>query len=675
MRLGLVSTVLLLAGCAFDPGALGPSACQGNGDCAPDEECAASACVRRGCAVTADCGTAQEFACLRGGCYAVTCSDGCGPHSQCGTDGYCWPRACSPTREGPPGDPSCSDGVDNDCDGLTDEDDPGCVACQVDADCDDGKQCNGRETCVDGHCVPGVAVVCTQPGTTCAQAICDDHTPAGAPCVVVPADDGSPCDDGDKCTDGDVCTGGACAGTPRGCDDDVACTDDACDPSTGACVNTPDDAHCSAGEVCRPACFPGVRGCGVAPTAIALTCPSPIHGAAGGVCEVDLGVAGQAACLSCTATASAVVPFFSDFDDGSGACALDGWTFAPTSACRDTDSTWCLAPPATLPDAPALMADQQYCAAGEWVVTRRLDASALGEVFVCLRAADAGATAADFLRLEADPTGAGAWVQLYQDVAGPAPGLDDEWRRTCVQLPAAAAHQPAVGLRLTLHSSAAGHRVYAKDVFALAQNDACADTTTLFASRFDGCLKTGWSATGAPVCPGFTGDALEAAGGSFTITRFVDTRGVAGDLLLRFDVATSSATAAEAVAVEISTVANVWQPVFAQNGPLRADPQPGSFLVDLGAVDPRARGNPSLGVRVSASSSAAGRLVDLDNVRLLAVASTCPTEGVTVAAPADRGGGQYDVAVSAAAVQPVQIQCAWDDEAALRASAPVELWP
>jgi hypothetical protein len=46
--------------------------------------------------------------------------------------------------EGPPGDPTCSDGIDNDGDGLTDEDDP---------DCQDGPGTEGppgHPTCSDG---------------------------------------------------------------------------------------------------------------------------------------------------------------------------------------------------------------------------------------------------------------------------------------------------------------------------------------------------------------------------------------------------------------------------------------------------------------------------------------------------------------------------------------------
>ncbi|MCH8968697.1 MAG: hypothetical protein IIA66_06235 [Planctomycetes bacterium] len=61
--------------------------------------------------------------------------------------------------------------------------------------------------------------------------------------------DGVPCDDGDPCTgnpgpDGDVWMDGVCGGPPVDCDDGNVCTDDFCDPSSGECVNQPNDNPC-----------------------------------------------------------------------------------------------------------------------------------------------------------------------------------------------------------------------------------------------------------------------------------------------------------------------------------------------------------------------------------------------------------------------------------------------
>ncbi len=85
------------------------------------------------------------------------------------------------------GDLMCSDTVDNDCDGSTDDLDPGCAACTVDADCDDGNPCTD-DTCLGSDCVYDNNIVA--------------------------------CDDGNICTSNDLCSGGICAGTPFALDGD-----------------------------------------------------------------------------------------------------------------------------------------------------------------------------------------------------------------------------------------------------------------------------------------------------------------------------------------------------------------------------------------------------------------------------------------------------------------------
>ncbi len=73
------------------------------------------------------------------------------------------------------------------------------------------------------------------------------------------------CDDGDLCT-ADNCVNSFCANDPITCDDGVDCTVDSCDPGTGACSNTADDTLCidddlcNGAESCNPAsgCVQGV---------------------------------------------------------------------------------------------------------------------------------------------------------------------------------------------------------------------------------------------------------------------------------------------------------------------------------------------------------------------------------------------------------------------------------
>ena len=83
---------------------------------------------------------------------------------------YACGSSCNPVPEGPFGDATCGDGIDNDCDGLTDADDPDCQ--------DTGGACSGimdRNTCRihagcewqggknNGMCVDVVACIPTAP--------------------------------------------------------------------------------------------------------------------------------------------------------------------------------------------------------------------------------------------------------------------------------------------------------------------------------------------------------------------------------------------------------------------------------------------------------------------------------------------------------------------------------
>ncbi|MGW8181084.1 MAG: putative metal-binding motif-containing protein, partial [bacterium] len=89
--------------------------------------------------------------------------------------------------EGPYGDDTCSDTLDNDCDGDIDDLDTGCIPCSTPADCDDSN------SCTDDSCIAGVC----------------EYT-----------NDSDPCDDGDPCTTDDVCSDGVCTGTPFPLDED-----------------------------------------------------------------------------------------------------------------------------------------------------------------------------------------------------------------------------------------------------------------------------------------------------------------------------------------------------------------------------------------------------------------------------------------------------------------------
>jgi len=207
-------------------------------------------------------------------------------------------------------DEGCLDGVDNDCDGLTDCLDPACaalpscteMACGNGQD-DDGDgltdcrdpNCDGVGVCFEADCTNGLddeddgRVDCGDPD--CADQACSDQTvcttddrcvpdPAGTEgalaCVGTPVacSDPDPCTDDlcdpelgctyppKTCADGLACTidsceagSGACLHEPVDCDDGLKCTIDACDPTTGTCLNTPvacADATACTDDACNP---------------------------------------------------------------------------------------------------------------------------------------------------------------------------------------------------------------------------------------------------------------------------------------------------------------------------------------------------------------------------------------------------------------------------------------
>ncbi len=108
-----------------------------------------------------------------------------------------------------PDEETC-DGLDNDCDGVTD-----------DVACDDGNDCTADACDADTGCTHDTLT-------------------------------GTSCNDGDVCSLADHCEAGICAGTTIDCDDNNPCTTDACDP-TGGCMYSFNTAACDDGDPCTVA--------------------------------------------------------------------------------------------------------------------------------------------------------------------------------------------------------------------------------------------------------------------------------------------------------------------------------------------------------------------------------------------------------------------------------------
>jgi len=106
--------------------------------------------------------------------------------------------------EAPWNDPMCTDGLDNDCDTLTDINDNGCQQCTLPADCDDANPCT-NDDCVGSLCQYTYNTI--------------------------------PCEDADPCTTNDTCSAGVCTGGPPLDGDSDGYVSDAC-PGGDDCLDS-----------------------------------------------------------------------------------------------------------------------------------------------------------------------------------------------------------------------------------------------------------------------------------------------------------------------------------------------------------------------------------------------------------------------------------------------------
>src|SRR5206468_41328 len=103
--------------------------------------------------------------------------------------------------------PDCDDHnvcTDDRCDATA-----GCVHVDNIASCDDGNACTQGDTCHDGTCTAGAPIVCAAADQCHAVGTCN---PATGVCANPPKANGTICSDGNACTQTDTCQNGTCTG-------------------------------------------------------------------------------------------------------------------------------------------------------------------------------------------------------------------------------------------------------------------------------------------------------------------------------------------------------------------------------------------------------------------------------------------------------------------------------
>ena len=106
------------------------------------------------------------------------------------------------------------------------------TACTKASECDDGKKCNGAETCSAGACEAGKPMACASTDP-CTEATCDDKT---GKCTKTARPEGETCDDGTFCTANEICVKGKCKGWGRCNIRDNPCVATACDEKKKTCT-------------------------------------------------------------------------------------------------------------------------------------------------------------------------------------------------------------------------------------------------------------------------------------------------------------------------------------------------------------------------------------------------------------------------------------------------------
>ena len=216
------------------------STCTDGNPCTLQDTCTNGACVPKTSVVCNDNNACTQDKCnpAAGTCVFQNITAPCNDTNACTAGDSCVLGKCV-------GKPAVSCDDNNVC--TNDACDPATGKCTFANNilvCNDNSLCTTGDVCAAGKCAGKLTVVCADK-LVCTTDSCEAAT---GKCLFTP--NTLPCDDGNKCSIGDVCADTKCAGKPTNCNDNNACTNDACNAADGKCVNAANILPCDDGSVC-----------------------------------------------------------------------------------------------------------------------------------------------------------------------------------------------------------------------------------------------------------------------------------------------------------------------------------------------------------------------------------------------------------------------------------------
>jgi hypothetical protein len=446
---------------------------------------------------------------------------------------------CFPTNQGV----EICDGVDNDCDGNTDN---AADLCPALTGTDAGE-------CVGGSCgyscledwfnanadwSDGCECQITRGGEEWCDGLDNDCNgtidPAG--CIECAAD--ADCADTHGCLTGQ-CNAGVCSAqlAPQGsqCDDGLLCTEnDACD-GAGSCVATPIAGYCPEGEECQPACATDEFGCVARPMWVVLTCPETTPMDQPAVCGIELrDNEHTTACARCSVSLLPSTVSHTEFYD-SGACSLGSWQLEDHNCMRHN---FCPLPPEGAgepccldvecdPGYQALRIGMGGCPEEGTRFSQLFSLNTFETIRVCYEITQNTMQAFE---------GILQWMADQNDGSDPiVVTCDDPWAWheqmatvPCVDLPLAVADWPETRLTFWAQPGGGGDEIFLGNASVYAFPQECSQQLTVIDTSFDGCgadatnhdgwsfLTTGTCADGEAEC-GFSGGLLVGTLGGTTV--------------------------------------------------------------------------------------------------------------------------------------------------------------